>query len=499
MTTQHPRSPRSPANKLKDRTHEKLQKVKDLRRRRNSVQIEVDKSQEETAKILTVPNNLRAINRVARFWCVGCTNPPQSSFHIAAIKVTLLTVFASLSILTNESRLKGNITFAVQLAVLVVNTSTILCWRHARRNLLFDNLLRTRYRTIKMLEEAGRDDLNKIVEKDYLPSISKDRMYITPALVILLVAPASFLHIGAGDIIQGLMWLLLFAVLDNCDNMCCFHFEATCKMHSIQIQLFHDDLAMAFTDLAEVTTSEVKKVRSITANGSDESEQSIRRSTKSEIVETSIKTTEFFDENWVLKMSVAFVDICKTLNYTTEHMARFVSFDNVMFLVASGLIGLGMLVKEVNIEGIIVVMILLYFTISSMLHPIATNAELNKVRALSWDCYGELVSHSLLFKGSEDDIEATLDTSLKYQQIVNTAKHLLNIIQTSREGLKIGDIEYNKEIIIKILSISFSASIVVLKTGDLSPIIGLFSGGEDEVGMAQGNVTDAIMTRKGQS
>ena len=85
------------------------------------------------------------------------------------------------------------------------------------------------------------------------------------------------------------------------------------------------------------------------------------------------------------------------------------------------------------------VLLLLYFIISSIVIPIGTNAVLRKVRALSWDSYGELISHALLFKGSEgiEDNSAT-----EYKMICNQAKHLLNMVQTSREGLKFGQIEY---------------------------------------------------------
>jgi hypothetical protein len=142
---------------------------------------------------------------------------------------------------------------------------------------------------------------------------------------------------------------------------------------------------------------------------------------------------------WVLQMSVKFVDICKTIALTTEHLGNWKAFDIFSMIATAGLIGLQMLVDRVTIEALVIVAVTLFFSISNIMDAVATNKQLKRVRALSWDCYGELMSHSLLFKG-EEDVEA--GSSLSYKQIVNSAKHLLNIIQTSREGLKFGDVEY---------------------------------------------------------
>lgn len=62
---------------------------------------------------------------------------------------------------------------------------------------------------------------------------------------------------------------------------------------------------------------------------------------------------------------------------------------------------------------------------------------------------------------------------MAYKQVANHAKHLLNIVQTSREGLKIGDIEFTANLIKKILSVCFSFGLIIFKTADLSQITGI--------------------------
>ncbi|GMI03295.1 hypothetical protein TrRE_jg5637 [Triparma retinervis] len=446
----------------------------------------------EKASALLIPDSLKTLNAVARIWCVGA-GPKQSWLHNAAVKVTLAGIFLSMTFLVNDFRLRGNISFPLQASCMIIQVSTILGWRHARMNLLFENVIKTRWKTMKILEQAGRIDMKVKIDKEILPSIVKDRLLITPFLTGIVIGLVSFFYAGKDTRGQAFAFWLLFVIQDNVDNMSCFAWELTCQLHSLQIELFHDQLSFAFADLAEVTTSEEERrasVVSVGRNGDVEDDGDSGRDSGSRGAgiprflsgKELVETTEFFDETFVLSMSIAFVDICKTLTYTSEHMARHVAFDNMCFLVAAGCQGLGMLVHKVTFEALSCVLLLLYFIISSIVIPIGTNAVLRKVRALSWDSYGELISHSLLFKGSEviEDNSAT-----EYKMICNQAKHLLNMIQTSREGLKFGQIEYSNEIITKILSITFSAGVVILKTADTTPITDIF-GGEGGGGLSRG-------------
>jgi hypothetical protein len=42
------------------------------------------------------------------------------------------------------------------------------------------------------------------------------------------------------------------------------------------------------------------------------------------------------------------------------------------------------------------------------------------------------------------------------------------MVQTSREGIKFGDLEVSNDLVKKIASVTFSATVVILRTGDLS-------------------------------
>lgn len=278
----------------------------------------------------------------------------------------------------------------------------------------------------------------------------KDRLLINPLLVGTIVGIACFLYAGKGDFILAFVIWLLFMVQDNADNVSCFHWELTCQLHSLQVELFHDQLAFAFVDLAEATTSEEERRASVVSiehngdieDGGDSERDSGRdsgRSLQSLSGKELIETTEFFDETFVLNMSISFVDICKTMAYTSEHLANQVAIFVLLYLAAIGFLGLAMLLGEVTFEAITCALLMLYFAISNMSVPVATNDVIRKVRALSWDSYGELISHSLLFKG-DDSTES--NSTFEYKMVCNQAKHLLNMIQTSREGLKIGDVEF---------------------------------------------------------
>jgi hypothetical protein len=112
-----------------------------------------------------------------------------------------------------------------------------------------------------------------------------------------------------------------------------------------------------------------------------------------------------------------------------------------------------------------VVVFVLYLIVELMSFPIKTNSSLSQTREVAWECYGELNAHTLL---AHQDGWSELDI-IKYRQTVNAAKHLLNLVQTNREGIKfIGNVEVSIGLILKLLSIVLSCTIVIFRTGDLS-------------------------------
>lgn len=82
------------------------------------------------------------------------------------------------------------------------------------------------------------------------------------------------------------------------------------------------------------------------------------------------------------------------------------------------------------------------------------------------------MAHNLIYKHDEENL-----AGIKYKQTVNAAAHFLNIVQTSSNiGLMFGSVRFSADHIKKLLHVSFSASVVVLRTGNLSSITALFVG-----------------------
>ena len=102
---------------ITDRAHESLQKAKDLRKRRSSVQLEGLDLSESSA--LLIPGSLKVLNAVARIWCVGA-GPKASRVHVVAVKLFLLGNFLSLVWCVNVARVRGNISFLLQICLIIL-------------------------------------------------------------------------------------------------------------------------------------------------------------------------------------------------------------------------------------------------------------------------------------------------------------------------------------------------------------------------------------------
>lgn len=113
----------------------------------------------------------------------------------------------------------------------------------------------------------------------------------------------------------------------------------------------------------------------------------------------------------------------------------------------------------------------LYLIVELVSFPIKANSSLSKTREVAWECYGELNArelnaHTLL---AHQDGWSELDI-IKYKQTVNAAKHLLNLVQTNREGIKLGNVEVSVGLILKLLSIVLSCFVIIVRSGDLSKL-----------------------------
>jgi hypothetical protein len=71
-----------------------------------------------------------------------------------------------------------------------------------------------------------------------------------------------------------------------------------------RVELFHDELTLAFADLAEATTDVERRAsqRLSVGEGNRQAEEPARMTEQA-----LIQSTEFFDDAWILKTTVAFV------------------------------------------------------------------------------------------------------------------------------------------------------------------------------------------------
>jgi hypothetical protein len=169
------------------------------------------------------------------------------------------------------------------------------------------------------------------------------------------------------------------------------------------------------------------------------------------------------------------------LKITTQHTGPHNAFAISCYVAFAGLAGLGMLMDRVEIEGLLAIVVVLFFATVALAAPMITNRELERVRDLSWECYSELISHSLLHKGAEDEDPSSSPLEyFEYKDVVNSAKHLLVLVQNSKEGLKIGSKEYSSDLIKNLWRIAFSAGVILARTGDWSQVacLGDYSAAE---------------------
>mmetsp|Transcript_15526 Transcript_15526/g.32001 ORF Transcript_15526/g.32001 Transcript_15526/m.32001 type:complete len:496 (-) Transcript_15526:8-1495(-) len=446
-----------PISSISDRTHKAHIKAEDLRKRRASFANPELFPPDEVAQLLIVPDSMKTYNRIARVFGVGCSHPRQSHWHIRLVALVICAANTAMFLVMNKAREEAQISMMIHLGMIVLQIGFFFSWRKARHGLNFDNTLLCRSRTIKLLEKAGRHDLAGRVDTKITTPFNKRFVVKGPLTFNLIIAPAIWLYIGKQSVCSALILQVSFAILQYIFALSNGHWMLVCRFNALQVELFHDELTVAFTDLAMATTRIEQRASFREISERENKEAELPRLSEQELLES----TEFFNDEWVLRMTVQFVDICKTLHITSVHLGKSNAVYIFLQMGAAGLVGLSMLVLEVTTDKLVMVATLILISIDTIRHANVANDKLQKVRRLAWDCYGELMAHSLIFKGDED-LEA--GSSLQYKQVINGAKHLLNIIQTSREGIKMSDdIEYSKILIIKIISISFSAAVVILR------------------------------------
>jgi hypothetical protein len=215
----------------------------------------------------------------------------------------------------NGARVDGNCSWVAQFAVAMIQLNFVAAWRQARTHNSFDNVLKARERTILLLTDGGRLDLAKKVDDEIIKGASSSRCFSDNLLMIVLMAPAIWLVIGKGNVMRAIVFEVCLATADHMNNMSGFgelssppqsppsspltpsptDWSILCQLHSLQIQLFHESMEVAFTDLASATTQEEERRVSIIedADGAQEGGGGVgRQPTNNELLES----TEFFEE-----------------------------------------------------------------------------------------------------------------------------------------------------------------------------------------------------------
>jgi len=434
-----------------------------------------------------VPPQVKRLNKLLEVFCLGC-NTNNSGLYAKFVSCLFASCFIALLFLTNELRRLDYITPTFQIAVFFVSSVSVSEWRHCRTHLLFENLVcRPGTRTRILLQQSGRTDLAARVDEE---CSSFNKKFFWGLFRVAVVTTGSSLYINAGSL-SVLFNVLFFAVSGVPSSVFSNSWKAVCRLHTLQIEAFTGLLKIAFHDLVACTAEEEEKqirqsIRSIKISqrypgvsvGDSTAESAANSTASCKAAESDADSTadakaeaglkganRFFDEAFVMDCTVAFVDICKTMNRTTELMQSGIKRSVLLFLLSLAAVGISMLLESLNWEMILISLALVYFLISRLLPAAKTNRSLFSARRLSWDCYSEVINHTLLFKDSNEV------NKREYQQILNTCKHMLMLVQTSREGIKIGQVEYSFEIIQKLLSVVVSAAFVIIRTGNKEQLI----------------------------
>jgi hypothetical protein len=444
------------------------------------------------------------MNKMARLYCIGSSFPAQSIWHVRAVQFGLVSASIFMQWVLNECRLRGNTSLVFQLAVLAIQLSWTVAWIAARHYLVFDNTVSTRARTLEILEKAGREDMAKRVDEAITIPIARQLVFVDPLLMNAITMPTAWLHLTAtwGDdtgerLLYSLGFQVCLAFLQYSCVLASVGWLMVCRYNALQVELLHDEIETAFADLGAATSMMEEE----TGNGEQQGEG----------VVSGRLDLAFFKLDWVLQKTVRarptthtptppsptctqvdFVDISKTLEVTTKHLGYARGIDIVLQMVTAGMLGLSMLLLVVKVDTLVLILACVFFATQNIEHPMVANKQLLRLRALAWECYRELLHHGMLFRGAdgEQDLEA-FRSYAEYNRVVNAGNHLLNIIQTSRDGIKLGNVrfaltrsrpitnslraqtEFSNNLTMKILSVSFSAAVVILRTADWSEIAGV--------------------------
>lgn len=220
---------------ITDRTHKANKVVADLRKRRSSLQ-DAQLRPAEALEQLEVPDCLSALNRVSRsLLCCGCSYPPQSVWHVRIVTALQFAAHATIIATWNSARSRGSISGVLQIGVHALQIMFFASWRHARTHLTFDNTLRSRKKTIELMEAAGRDDMVERVDQEISRPSCFRVMFLTPAMCNVAIFPVLLLHVGKEmTMLEIAACQLSFSIAQYTYAITTYGWVAVCRYDALQ-------------------------------------------------------------------------------------------------------------------------------------------------------------------------------------------------------------------------------------------------------------------------
>jgi hypothetical protein len=297
-------------------------------------------------------------------------------------------------------------------------------------------------RVKSLLEIGERRDLQDKVDKLLDGALMK--MFSTNACVSIVVGVLAYFYITDGEAAIACLATVAFFFIYIPSMMFDQSWEMLCTLHSYEIEMLHDNLKEAFEHLA--TNNE--------------------------------ESPGIFDVDWSRKMTVQFIDSTRTMQKTNLQIGSDVGVNGMIIMIQLCIVGLNMVMSKVTILELASALVISCFFVVMLTAPLICNTPLNLLRFFSWECYGEMIGHTLI-QENQADMEEML--------VLHGVKHLLILIQNSKEGLKIGNIEFSLALVQKALSIMFSGLLIILRTSDLSE---LGIGGNEADGIAETEINE---------
>jgi hypothetical protein len=307
-------------------------------------------------------------------------------------------MFAASIFIVDKSRRNGNISLFAELGIFCIFLIFGLSYRSTREDLPFDNVLcRMHARTIQILTKGRRPDLVDRTDALLRTGVVR-RFMVMPVVIALMAYPLIILSLcrGMGPL-ENITVCATITVLHTTSMVWGSGWYIASQLHALQIEMLQDELTVAFDDLskskekaetAKASGHSTKLLEAITGQGGKEKDatSSISRGLTRELL---VAETEFFDEDWVMQMTIAYIDIGKSMAVTSSHGGMAAARLIAVQVASAGLLGLSMLFTEITIDVLFVVIVLLALVIQPLAIPLVANDALKNLQNLAFECYEE--------------------------------------------------------------------------------------------------------------